>query len=69
MDLTASLRWLAEVVVAVLGRPFLFERFFSDWRMASTIWMGGELLCAAAATQCCTHATLAATRTVLHNRS
>ena len=39
MHLTASLRWLAEVVVAVLGRPFLFERFYADWRMASTIWM------------------------------
>ncbi len=39
MHLTASLRWLAEFVVAVLGQPFLFERFFSDWRMASTIWV------------------------------
>ncbi len=25
--------------IAVLGPPFLFERFYSDWRMASTIWM------------------------------
>ncbi len=39
MHLTASLRWLAEVVVPVPGPPFLFERFYSDWRMASTIWM------------------------------
>ncbi len=33
MHLTASLRWLAQV--AVLGPPFLFERFYSDWRMAA----------------------------------
>ena len=39
MHLTASLRWLAKVVVAVLGPPTVYDRFFSDWRMASTIWV------------------------------